>query len=191
MTTFTELVDMVLKQEGVGMEGNPSGLVEIPGDPGGLTNWGISQRIYRTLRLGHEYHVYQSYPISVKDLTKEQALVIYEQEYWNKIPMKEDLPLGVALVLFDSIVNQGPGTMVKALQMAVGVESDGVVGPKTLGAVKLALRNIPHLIEQILWARAGQYAALGRQSEVFAGFVSKLWLPRLLKVRKEALRLRV
>ena len=97
MPTFSELVEMVLKQEGVGMEGNPTGLVEIPGDPGGLTNWGISQRMYRTLRMGHEYHVYQSYPLSVKDLTKEQALVIYEQEYWNKIPMKEDLPFAICV----------------------------------------------------------------------------------------------
>jgi lysozyme family protein len=47
----------------------------------------------------------------------------------------DELPQGVAFILFDAIVNQGPSAAVRMLQMALGVKSDGVVGPQTISSV--------------------------------------------------------
>lgn len=60
-------------------------------DPGGETNWGISKRAYPNL--------------DIAKLTKEQALAIYERDYWNMLP--RGLPEDYKWFLFDCAVNHG------------------------------------------------------------------------------------
>ena len=88
-------------------------------DPGGLTKYGIAQA---------------SHPgIDVANLTEDQALHIYYNEYWLAHSC-DKLPWPVSLVVFDGEVNQGDyGAM--ALQRAVKVAQDGNIGPATLTAV--------------------------------------------------------
>ena len=63
-------------------------------DPGGETRWGISKK---------------SYPeIDIKSLTKEEALLIYEKDYWLKIGA-DKMEKQLAIVCFDSAVNCGVG----------------------------------------------------------------------------------
>lgn len=63
-------------------------------DPGGETKWGISKK---------------SYPdIDIKSLTKEEALIIYEKDYWLKIGA-DKMEKKLAIVCFDSAVNCGVG----------------------------------------------------------------------------------
>jgi lysozyme family protein len=60
---------------------------------------------------------------------------IYRVEYWN--PCKcDDLPRGVDHFVFDYAINIGPGTAIKDLQLVVQVTTDGIIGPKTLAAVR-------------------------------------------------------
>lgn len=95
------------------------GLINDPNDPGGLTNFGISQRSYPSL--------------DIKNLTIEDAKAIYERDFW-KAACCDQLPENIGIAVFDTAVNQGVGVAVRLLQLAVGVDVDGNVGPKTIGA---------------------------------------------------------
>ena len=59
---------------------------------------------------------------------------MYKAKYWDKIK-GDDLPEGVDYCVFDAAINSGPGRAAKWLQLCVGVEPDGGIGPKTLAAV--------------------------------------------------------
>jgi lysozyme family protein len=101
--------------------GNEGGYVNNPKDPGGETNWGISKR---------------SYPQEdIKALTRERAMAIYKRDFWDKIDL-DHAPLGIAEQLLDFAVNSGMPVAVCALQRAVGVAADGVIGPHTLEAIR-------------------------------------------------------
>jgi lysozyme family protein len=59
---------------------------------------------------------------------------IYRMNYWR--PTKCDqLPAGVDLVMMDGSVNSGIGRAPKWIQLAVGVEPDGKIGPMTIAAI--------------------------------------------------------
>ena len=102
--------------------GNEGGLSDNPHDPGGVTNWGISQR---------------SYPhLDIRALTKEQAMALYKRDFWDRIG-GDDLPLGIGYQLLDFAVNSGSGTAVRALQRALNCADDGHFGPVSLAALKV------------------------------------------------------
>lgn len=86
MASFDIAVALVLAHEG--------GLVTLPGDPGGTTNFGIDQRSHPT--------------VDVAALTREQAIAIYHDEYWMSWMDVEDQHL--ANCLLDCAVNQGVST---------------------------------------------------------------------------------
>jgi lysozyme family protein len=72
-----------------------------PKDPGGATNYGITQRTYDYWR---EKHGLEKQPVS--NCTKLEALDIYWEEYWKQ--EWENLEFGIAAVLMDTAVNMGP-----------------------------------------------------------------------------------
>ena len=118
---FDNCLKIILRHEG--------GFVNHPADPGGATKYGI---IRRTLRR------WRGRPVSVDDvrrLTRREAGKIYHAWYWRPI-RGDDLPAGVDLVVFDYAVNSGRGRAVKALQKVIGARADGLVGPRTLAAVR-------------------------------------------------------
>jgi lysozyme family protein len=82
--SFDQAVTFVLEREG--------GLSDDPTDPGGLTNFGISQRAYPDLDIRH--------------LTVEGATAIYKRDYWDAAGCDALTP-AVALAVFDSAVNCG------------------------------------------------------------------------------------
>lgn len=87
------------------------------------TNFGISAMSYPTL--------------DIRKLTRADAEAIYRRDYWDKV-RGDDLPAALALGVFDFAVNAGTGAAIKTLQSALGVEVDGVIGPKTLAAARAA-----------------------------------------------------
>jgi lysozyme family protein len=99
------------------------GYVNNPADKGGATKYGISQAAYPSL--------------DIASLTLADAQAIYQRDYWAACQC-DVLPPPVAGLLFDAAVNHGQGWARKALQSAVGASTDGVIGPKTLAAVKAA-----------------------------------------------------
>lgn len=112
---FENSVNFTLKWEG--------GYVNDPKDAGGETKYGISKRAYPN--------------VDIKSLTLDAAKAIYKRDYWDAVS-GDLLPVGVDTFVFDSAVNSGTTTAKKWLQAALGVKVDGVIGPKTLEAVKKA-----------------------------------------------------
>ncbi len=128
---FEAAIEFVLEREG--------GLVDDPNDSGGLTNYGISQRAYPRL--------------DIRNLTRADAVQIYRSDYWLRCRCDE-LPAPLALLVFDSAVNQGPDAAIRALQAALGTTSDGVMGPQTITAAGIVAlnRSIPELVARRMYA---------------------------------------
>ena len=113
--TTADMIAALLRREG--------GYNQDPRDRGGETNFGISQR---------------SFPhLDIKNLTSEQASRIYEERYL-KGPKIDKLPLALQPQMLDFAVNSGPAIAVQKLQIALGIESDGVIGPETTAFAKAA-----------------------------------------------------
>ncbi|TJZ73583.1 glycoside hydrolase family 108 protein [Chitiniphilus eburneus] len=114
---FDQAFERLISHEG--------GYVNHPSDPGGETNWGVTKRVA----------VENGYTGSMKALTREQAKRIYKTAYWDRA--KCDRYSGaIAFQLFDAAVNHGLGNAIRFLQRAVGVTDDGIVGNKTLEAIR-------------------------------------------------------
>jgi lysozyme family protein len=118
---FDEVLEAVLKHEG--------GFVNHPADPGGITNLGVTKRVWEEW-VGHDVD-----EKTMRGLTPEMVKPLYKKKYWDRV-RGDDLPSGVDYVVFDAAVNSGTGRAAKWLQACVGVEQDGGIGPKTLAAVK-------------------------------------------------------
>lgn len=114
-SNFEACLGEILKHEG--------GFVDHPRDPGGATNYGISQR---------------SYPKEdIRNMTRARAAAIYRRDYWGAVS-GDDLPDGLDLVAFDAAVNSGVSRGAKWLQQALGVRADGRIGAQTIAAAKRA-----------------------------------------------------
>lgn len=139
------------------------GLVDHPKDPGGITKFGISLRAYP--HLGTE---------GIRNLTKEQAAEIYKKDYWDATKCDE-LPSGLRLMVFDCAVNQGVGYASKALQTAVSVRADGIIGPQTLRAVQSV--NVERAVHRFAMNRFLRYERNPNWKVFGEG-----WMSRLLSV---------
>lgn len=118
-----EIITDVLKAEGWDTFTNH------PADRGGPTKWGITQKSWAAWR-GHDVTVEE-----VQQITEPQARDFYESEY-VLAPRFNHLPELLQPLLVDCGVNHGTVRAAKWLQKAVGAKADGVIGPKTLTAVK-------------------------------------------------------
>ena len=111
--TFDEAFERLIGHEG--------GYVNHPSDPGGETNFGISKR---------------SYPLEdIPNMTLARAKNLYLRDYWSPAGC-DAVPSSVRFDLFDMAVNSGVTPAIRCVQRAVGVEDDGVIGPKTLQAMQ-------------------------------------------------------
>ena len=116
MSSFEKAIDRVLAHEG--------GYVNDPRDNGGETNWGITRNTATAA----------GYKGSMRDMTREQAKVIYRARYWT--PIKgDDLPFSIAYQLLDAAVNHGVRRAIMLMQQSVGTTQDGVIGGKTIQAI--------------------------------------------------------
>lgn len=123
--------------------GHEGGYVNDPDDPGGETKYGITKA---------------SYPhLDIKNLTLEDAKLIYKRDYWDKTRVNEFTHLyDLEFLLFDIAVNHGVGDAARFMQRALGVDDDGVIGPITLAAAKAA--NKRALLARINGHRLLDYA---------------------------------
>lgn len=133
MISFDEAFTRLLGHEG--------GYSNDPKDPGGETNWGISKRSYPQL--------------DVKNLTKDQAMAIYYQDFWT--PLKDANP-AIKFQVFDFAVNSGIQTAIRKLQQVVGVADDGHWGPVSSAA--LGAMDINDVLMMFVAARLRFWASL-------------------------------
>jgi lysozyme family protein len=118
---WDESFEMVLKHEG--------GFVNHPKDPGGMTNLGVTKAAW-------EGYVGKSVDETfMRSLTPEVVKPFYKAMYWDKIK-GDQLPAGVDYAAYDLAVNSGVGRAAKFLQEIAGVTVDGVLGPKSMGAIR-------------------------------------------------------
>ncbi|MGO4572796.1 glycoside hydrolase family 108 protein [Microvirga sp. 2TAF3] len=151
------------------------GFVRHPLDPGGATNFGITRQTLSQAR---------GRPVSVDDvrlLSKAEAATIYRRCYWDKIRAAE-LPPGLDLAIFDIAVNSGPARAARMLQEALGIEADGLIGPRTLEAARNA--EAADVIRRLTRVRLGFLSRLATWPVFGRG-----WRRRVLSVEQEALRL--
>ena len=117
---FDHCLKLVLAHEGL--------WADHPKDPGGATMKGVTLATYRKYRPG-------ATKAQLRAISDADLAMIYRAGYWNKVK-GDDLPAGLDLVAFDAAVNSGPGRGARWLQEALGVNPDGVIGPKTIAAAK-------------------------------------------------------
>ena len=131
MTRFEQCLAHVLRHEG--------GYVDHPKDPGGTTNYGITRKTLASWRgIKPWWKLAKS---DVRLLRKKEVAAIYRARYWRGSGAPA-MPKGLDLALFDFAVNSGPSRAVKTLQLIVGSRRDGVVGAKTLAAVRRLIAAI-------------------------------------------------
>ena len=131
-SNFAHAFALTLKHEG--------GYVDHPADPGGATNLGV------TIGTLSDWLGRKASKMEVRALTKASVAPIYKRNYWDKM-RGDDLPMGVDYAVYDFGVNSGPRRGVMALQRAIGVADDGVIGPITLD--RLAAKNPEDVVRKI------------------------------------------
>mgnify|MGYP000081705857 CR=1 FL=1 len=122
MSIFDSLFDRLMDHEG--------GYVNHPSDPGGETMWGVTKRVANA----YGYHG------AMRNLPKATAQAIADKSYWQAVH-GEELPRAVAWQVLDASFNHGNKQAVKFLQRAIGASDDGIIGPRTLAAVKAMDQN--------------------------------------------------
>ncbi len=129
-----------------------------PDDPGGETKYGIDKR---------------SHPQEdIKNLTRERASEIYWTSYWSKI-QGDNMPPLVGEVLMNIAVNCGYSRAAKWLQVLVGAEPDGKIGPNT---VRLANFGDPKLLAKMLLDKTESHyrsIANGRLAKFLKGWLNR------------------
>lgn len=158
MTPFEKALEFVFAHEGC--------FSDDPDDSGGLTRWGISQKNHPD--------------VDIRNLTREQATTIYQNEYWNAGKCN-DMPSSLAFVVFDMAVNQGVGVAVRDLQKLLGVKVDGIIGPETMASIGiLSDIGVKDLVTNLTVERLCRYAALNKKT-YFRG-----WAKRAVDCMNEA-----
>lgn len=160
----------------IGEEGN---YTDDPRDNGGATKYGITLKTLAAWR--HPQTVTKD---DVKNLTLEEAKLIYEKNYWRLI-QGDSFPFIAALMLFDAAVNSGPAQAVIWLQRALGVTADGACGPATLAAWKACEGSKFNPPEQVL-ANMGAYRLMMMAKHEDFDRFGKGWFSRVVEVALRA-----
>jgi lysozyme family protein len=146
--------------------------VNHPADRGGPTNFGITaQTLGAWRRLGRPATTAQ-----VQALTEAEARAIYRQRYLTGPGFDAITHPPLLQLLVDSAVHSGPRRAVQWLQSALGVTTDGVLGPKTRAA--LAQTDQAVLYGKVLAQRLRYLGRLitddPRQSAFAAGWMNRM-----------------
>jgi lysozyme family protein len=157
MSHFPRCIKHVLAAEG--------GYVNDPNDPGGETKFGIAKRSYPDL--------------DIKHLTADQAIALYERDFWRPI-QGEDLPAGLDLLILDHGINAGVDTSVRIIQALTGAPEDGDMGPITLASI--SGQDTEDLITRCSAARLAYYESLSGWRHYAVG-----WRRRVQRMQRLAL----
>ena len=166
MNRIKYCLDYILKQEG-GYSNNPN-------DKGGSTNFGITQKTYNT------YLVSEQLPLrSVEEIDIHEVSEIYKRYYWDLCKCSE-IPIPLDLIVFDSAVQHGVTRANQWLQRCVGTTPDGIVGEKTIYAVKDKALNkrLEAVIDCYINGRIAFYAQIIKNDPTQKMF-SKGWKNRI------------
>ena len=168
MSIKNEIINHIIHIEG--------GYVDNPSDSGGATKYGI------TAAVAHEW----GYSGEIKDLPRQTAFDIYENQYWNSLKADEieNLSPLIADEIVDTGVNMGVNRAGKFLQRVLNVfnnkgifypdlKVDGHVGSKTVDALRLYLnvRNENVLLKALNSLQGAFYVELSERREKDETFI--------------------
>lgn len=142
------------------------GYVDHPNDPGGATNYGITERVAR--QCGYTGHM--------RDLPKEVAFACYQRNYVERpgfLPLVE-IDAAVAEEVIDTGVNMGPGRPTRFFRQAVNevcgtrfAVSSAAMDPITVKAwrdcrANLGLRSCVRVLDSLDRQQRAEYDRLVR-----------------------------
>jgi lysozyme family protein len=157
-----QIIESIIKAE---TGGDPNGgYTNDPRDTGGRTIWGISERANRDL--------WKDGPPS-----RDAAVIRYYERYVKSPGFDKISDPKLQAQLVDFGVTSGPALAIQKLQICVGAEPDGVLGPKTLAAVQA--EHPTHLNNQLARERIKMIGRLVQKNPSQSRFVSG-WLNRAL-----------
>lgn len=138
--------------------------VNDPNDPGGPTKWGIAQN----------YHP----GVVVRDLTWDDALAIYEREYWHPQRLSLLKDLRVVRQVLGFVIHLGGRRAIRVLQSCLRATGrhtnvDGVLGPNTADKVNEVHPDI--MVPVFKEAMAGWYRAHKQESPYLRGFLNRAY----------------
>jgi lysozyme family protein len=166
---FDVCVDLMLAHEG--------GFVNHPQDPGGMTNLGVTARVWE------EWMGRPTNEKEMKALTPLMVKPLYKRKYWDAI-RADELVDGLDYCVFDVAVNSGTGRAIKLLQQSVGANPDGGFGSITMALVKKASSE-PNTLIELYCARRLEFLQSLRTFETFG----KGWSRRVAEVKEKALKM--
>lgn len=183
MSSFEPAVKVVLKHEG--------GYVNNPNDPGGATNFGISLRFLADHPeegdFNHDGHVDAE---DIRNMTPEQAMEVYKNEWWNKFNYGSIIDQTLATKVFDMSVNMGAKRahiiVQTALNSAFGLKLsvDGVLGSATYSVINNCTDDTEQtLMTAICDEQWGFYQRLIEQKPSLSVF-AKGWKNRAYELSK-------
>ena len=172
------------------------GLSDDAADHGGLTHYGVSlaflSDVASTLKgrqylLGIGVHPLPVTRDTIRNLDKAQARALFKCEFWDKLQL-DDLPVQMAVLLYDAAVNTGCGQSVRLAQrgyntagVGTSLDVDGKLGPLTRAA--LTGHNTIDVRQAILDAREIFYRELVRRNPSQSVFL-RGWLNRVAALRQ-------
>jgi lysozyme family protein len=168
MANFDPYFPKIIRFEGTGYTNDPT-------DMGGCTKFGI---ILGTLK---QYHfdtnkdgVYTC--DDVKNLTLEDAKVIYKKMFWDYFKADSIKNQSLAEYIVDGGINMGVATIAKYIQHILGLTEDGIFGEKSLEAVN---NHDGHdLYNQLKQRRIQKYNAIVANNPSQSKFI-KGWMNRV------------
>lgn len=147
-----------------------------PDDKGNWTGGNIGVGLLKGTKYGISA---ASFPnVDIKNLTKEQAEILYKQKYWEKNKC-DYMPDALSVAVFDYVFLSG-GQGIKDLQRVLGVKVDGVVGNQTLCACNS--KPLRRIIEEYFYKRMEYVVMLGDKPK-FKKYKNG-WINRVNHVRK-------
>ena len=152
-TRFQNIINKTEKNEG--------GYASVNDDLGGETNMGISSKWYPNE--------------DIKNMTKERARAILYRDFWTKNNINE-LPDGLADVVFDRAVNQGAVTSIRHLHKALGIKPGEIIGNQTLNKLN-EVDNINDIRQDFLNEVNNYYREIAKKNPKQKKFL-KGWLNR-------------
>lgn len=165
MGCFPEAVKFVLTQEG------GATVSDNPNDSGSLTKYGISIVFAGSIHLDLDGDG-KTTRADILALDEAHAIAVYKQYFWDPLSLDQFAPT-IACVVFDQAVNQGPAAAIRDLQMALGIQADGKLGPATMGAIKAC--NAPETLSKLIAYRGLRYTSTKN-----FGIFGKGWINRLM-----------
>ncbi len=142
-------------------------------DRGNWTGGKVGSGSLRGSRFGISAAAYPD--LDIAGLTLADAETIYRRDYWTAI-RGDGLPAPLAVMVFDSAVNNGVEAAATLLQASVGAVEDGVIGPATLAAVDAwaARRGVSGLCTEFLARRIVLMASIPEWGRDALGFARRL-----------------